>query len=794
MLTDLRFSARALAKNPGYALVAILTVALGIGANSAMFSVIHGVLLQPLAYSAPDRLVRVQEGRPGFTLNISYPNFLDWRARNPVFEDMVIYNTLASSVLTTKGPAERVQGGFAEARLFDFLGLPPLIGRTFAERESGAVILSHRLWQLRFGADPSIVGKSIVLDREPMTVIGVLPPDMRLANRDVWFHMRPETFRPVQMDRGNHPGFQALARIKAGVTLRQAQEAMTAIAKDLEKQYPKTNYNMGVMLTPMLEATVGAVRPILLALFGAVGFVLLIACANVANVLLARALGRGAEVAVRAALGAGRGRLFRLFLSESLLITLAGGALGMLLTGWGIDALKLLGARMLPRIDAIHVDAAVLAYTAALTAAATVLFGVLPAWQSSGVNLADALKQGGRGPSGAVRGRLRWMLISAEVAFSVVLLVGAGLMIRTIAALSGVDPGYRPQQLLAFNLHQTGTRYQTTAAITDFDQQLLTRLRDLPGLQSVASAWPFDLISFGVTPYLRMLDKPVAAGREPSILSAWVSPEYFATLGIPLRAGRVLTPRDRIGTPAAAVVNEEFVRRFYPHENPLGKRVALVGYDMLNPIEIVGVVGNTLRAGPAGGMSPEFYGAYAQLPVTGNSILIRTAQDPAQIAKAVRIAIASIDPEVAIDNVVRVEDMLAATVAGRRFTRTLLVIFAALALILAGAGIYGLVSYATARRTREIGVRMALGAGRGEILGLVLRQTFAPVGLGIVAGVVSAAGLTRYLAAQLYGVGTFDPITSCLVVTAIVAVSWLACWSPAVRASRLDPLVALRME
>jgi putative ABC transport system permease protein len=795
MWTDLQFSLRALAKNPGFALIAILTAALGIGANSAMFSVMRGVLLQPLPYRASDRLVRLQEGHPGFTLNISYPNFVDWRARNQVFEEMTIYNTMVMSTLTGSGPAERVQGGYAEARLFEFLGMAPMMGRTFAEGESEAVVISYRLWQTHFGGDPGVVGKMIRLDGEGVPVIGVLPPAMQLGRRDFWFHFRPEMLVPVQLDRGNHPGFQALARLPAGVTLEQARRAMSAIAKDLEKQYPTTNFNMDVMLTPMLDATVGNIRPVLLALFGAVGFVLMIACANVANVLLARALGRSGEVAVRAALGAGRMRLLRLFLAESLLLMIAGGALGALLAGWGVDAVKVLSDGAIPRADAIQVDALVLGYTAALTLFSALLFGLVPAWQFSRVNLAEALKQGGRGVAGRGAGhQLRWALISAEVALSVVLLVGAGLMIRSVGALSRVDPGYRAANLLAFNLHQTGMRYQKAAAVDALDEDLLARLRAIPGVRGAATAWPFDLISFGLTPYIRFQDKPVAPGREPAIQSAFVSPDYFAMLGVPLRAGRTFTRADRSGAPAAAVVNEEFVRRYYPNENVLGKRVSLVGYDELGAFEIIGVVGNTLRGGLAGGVSPEFYGAYSKMPVRGNTILVRTAGDPMQIFPSVRTELAALDPDVAIDGQIRVEDALSGTVADRRFTRTLLAVFGALALMLAGAGIYGVVSYATTQRTQEIGVRMALGAGRAEILSLVLRQTVAPLGIGLAAGIASAALLTRYLATQLYGVGTFDPLTLAMVAVVLAVTAWAACWSPALRASRLDPLASLRAE
>src|SRR6185436_17599788 len=452
MWADLRFTLRGLARNPGFTLLAILTVALGIGANTAMFSVVNGVLLKPLPYRDADRLMRLQEGRPGFTLNISYPNYLDWRTRNNVFDEMVIYNPVSSTTLTGRGDAEVLPSAWTEPHLFDFLGLAPSLGRTFRAGEDNVVVLSDRLWRTRFNADPALLGQSLTLSSQPYTVIGILPPEMRLSNRDVWFPMLPEKFSPPQKDRGNHPGFQSLARLKPGVTIDQARRGMTAIAKDLERQYPSTNFQMGVMIMPMLEATVGNVRPMLRLLTGAVGFVLLIACANVANVLLARGLGRQSEIAVRASLGAGRGRLFRLFLSESIVLAVAGSALGVLLASWTLDAIKITGARFLPRAAGIQLDSTVLAFTAAIAIISAILFGIAPAWQASRVNLLDALKQGGRGGTDSSH-KLRWTLIATEVALSVVLLIGAGLMIRTLAGLSQVDTGYRAQNLITFNLH-----------------------------------------------------------------------------------------------------------------------------------------------------------------------------------------------------------------------------------------------------------------------------------------------------------------------------------------------------
>jgi putative ABC transport system permease protein len=794
MLADLRFSLRALLKNPAFAFVAVLTIALGIGVNSAMFSVVHGVLLKPLPYRDASRIVWLQEGRHGFTLNISFANFMDWRARNRVFEDMVIFNTLSYATLYSKDGAEVLPAARTEAKLFAFLGLAPMLGRTFAPDEDNAVVISNRLWQRRFGGDPALLGRGITLNGQSYTVIGILPPDMRLENRDVWFHMVPGWFSPVQLDRGNHPGFHAMARLKTGVTLEQARSALNAIAKDLEKQYPATNFRMGVMLNRILDVTVGSVRPVLLMLLGAVSFVLLIACANVANLMLGRALGRGSEIAVRAALGAGRGRLLRLFVAESLLLAAVGGAAGIALASWAMDGLKIVGARALPRISDIRLDAPVVAYTAGITLLTALLFSLAPALQASRANLLDALKQGGRSGTAAGRQGLRWGLIAAEVALSVVLLTGARLMIRTLANLAHVDPGFRPEHLLALNLQQPGGRYSTQAAFDAFNESLTARLRQLPGVQSVARSWPFDLVSFSVTPHIRFVDKPVPAGQEPSVQLSIVSPDYFQAMGIAIRAGRVFSSRDRKGTPLVAVVNEQFAKRFYPRENPLGKRVSLVGWDLPGEIEIAGVAANTLRAGLVGAAAPELYVSDGQLAYPGATLLVRTAGDPMPLANAIRAAVTAVDPQVVPETPVRIEDALWNTVANRRFTRYQLLLFATLALLLATAGIYGVVSYSITQRTQEFGIRMALGAAQIDVIGLVLRKMAVPVAIGMLAGLLASIALTRYLGSQLYGVKAFDPLTLAGVAGMLALAALAGCWAPARRAGRLDPLTALRAE
>ena len=793
MLADLRFSIRALFKNPAFCLAAILTIALGIGANSAMFSIVNGVLLKPLPYRDSSRIVRFEEGRPDFRLNISYPNFMDWRARNQVFEDMVIYNAFGTATLSGKDGAEVIPSGMTEPGLFAFLGTAPVLGRTFSPGEQSGIVISDRLWKRRFSGDPSIVGKTIVLNGEATAVLGVLPPGILIDSRDIWYPLVAQWLSPTQLDRGNHPGFRALARLKANVSFDQAQRSMTSIAQDLEKEHPDTNHRMGVMLKLLLDDVVGSVRPVLLVLFGAVAFVLLIACANVANLMLGRALGRGPEIAVRAALGAGRRRLLQLFVMEGLLLAAIGGILGLVAAVWAIDSLKIFAASAVPRISDIRLDAAVVAYTAVITLATALLFSIAPAWQAWHANVADGLKLAGRGVSSARQG-LRWTLIAAEVALSVVLLTGAGLMIRSISNLARVDPGFRAGHLIAFNLTQASSGYSNPAAIQAFNENLAARLMTVPGVESVASSWPFDLISFGVTPRFQLVDKPVPAGREPSVQTAFVSPDYFRTMGIPLLRGRGFSALDGKDSPPVAIVSDSFARSYYPNESPIGKRINLVGWSFSRPLEIVGVVGNTLRGGLDSHPYPELYGCDRQMVFQGGSILLRSKGDPLQLTNTIRRTIAAIDPDVAMESPVRVEDAMWNTVANRRFTRYQLMVFAGLALLLAAAGIYGVVSYSIGQRTREIGIRMALGAVRIDVIALVLRRTARPVLIGLALGTASAAVLTRYIASQLYGVRTFDPVTLAAVCAVILLAAVAAAWGPMRRASRLDPLTALRAE
>lgn len=794
MLADLKFSLRALLKNPGFTLIAVLTIALGIGANSAMFSVVHGVLLKPLPFRDPDRLVRLWEGRPDSIVNISYLNFMDWRERNRVFEDMAIFNpTWSATLYGSEGP-ELFPGAATEPNLFDMVGRPPAIGRVFGTDETDAVVISDRLWKRRFGGDLATVGKSTIINGRNYNIVGILPPDMRLDNRDVWFPLLRNQLSTTQLDRANHPGFQAMARLKRGVSLDEARRAMNGIAKDLEKQHPVSNFRMGVIVRSMMDVAVGSVRSILLTLLGAVSFVLLIACANVANLMLSRALGRGSDIAVRAALGAGRGRLLRLFLAESLVLSIAGGALGIGMANWAIDGLKIVGARAIPRVAGIKLDAPVLAYTIGMTLFVGILFSLAPAFEAGRVNLLDALKQGGRTGNDGGRQAFRWVLISAEVALSVVLLTGAGLMIRTLSNLTTQDLGFRPDHLLAVNLNQPGGRFPNQAAFDAFNDTLSTKLRALPGVEAVARSWPFDLISFSVTPRIRLLDRQVAAGREPTVEVSMVSPDYFKVMGIALRAGRTFTGGDRKGAPLTALVNEQFVRSFYPKEDPLGKRVNLVGWDLPGDIEVVGVVANTMHAGLAAPQIAEVYISDAQLSFPGATLLVRSSGDPLQLAKSVRAAVKEVDPAVSTGTPVKLEDALSDTVANRRFTRYQLIIFAALALILATAGIYGVVSYSITQRTQEFGIRMALGAQKLDVIGLVLRRMATPVAIGLCIGLASSSALARYLSSQLYGVKAFDPLTMLGVALVLALAAFAGCWGPARRAGRLDPLAALRSE
>ena len=799
---DIRYAVRVLGKNPSFTFLAVLTLALGIGANTAIFSVVHAVLLAPLPYTESDHLIRITERMKTRQMNVSYPNYLDWRARNHTLDDLATYNPYGSATLTGVERAELLGGSRASENLFRMLGVQPVVGRTFTADEDrpGApdvVLISHSLWERQFGKDPDIAGREIILDSSPATIIGVLPPDFRLTNAAVWRPIQP-SLNANSLDRANHPGFAAIGRLKPGVTLDEARRDLESIAAALEREYPESNKDKTVIVTSLLDSMVGRVRPALVVLSVAVGFVLLIACANVANVLLARAVDRSREVAVRAALGASRARLARMFLVECLLLALAGGAAGVMLAAWGVDALRAAApAGILPRSGGIELNQSVLLFSLGASLLAGVVFGLAPLWQVSRTNLLEALKLGVRSATDSrARLRLRWSLVSVQVALSLVLLVGAGLMIRSLVALSRVDPGFRAQGLLIVRSGIPQNKYKDHAGVSAFVEQALEKVSAVPGVESAAAAWPFTTDGLW-TPAIQFQDRPRPAGQEPWVQAAVVTPEFFATMKVPLLEGRAFTAHDRQGAPGVAMVSERFAREFYPGENVIGKRVRMPGaegFAVPGWTEIVGVVGNTLRSGLAGRFTAEIYWPYAQFAVAFPSIIVRTPGEPAALMESVRGELVALDRDVVTYGATPVSDILGGSVADRKFYQSLLGVFAALAAILAAVGIYGVVAYLAAQRTREIGIRMALGAGRAHILAMMLRQGLAPVGAGLALGIAAALGLTRFLTNLLYGVPATDVLTFTSVAAGLAVVALAACWIPARRASRVHPVVALRYE
>ena len=796
MLLDLRYAVRALARAPFFTLMAAVTLALGIGANTAIFSVINTVLLKPLPYHQPERLVRFEEGRADFRLNVSYPNFLDWRQRARAFEDMAVFNPFGRTMVSDGDRPEVVQSGTAEARVFSVLGVAPVAGRLFSPEEHApgaprVVLVSYRLWQRRYGLDPAIVGRSIPIGGAPATVVGVLPRGFLLNDKDVWFPLGPH-ITPMQLDRGNHPGFMVFARLRDGVAIEEAQREMSAIAGDLERQHPATNHQMGVYVVPMVDYLLGHARSVLLPLGGAVAFVLLIACANVSNVLLARGLRRDREMSIRAALGARRWKLVRLFLAESAAIAALGGALGLLLGSWGVRAVHALPGFSLYRAADVAIDQSVLAYTIAVSIATVVFFGLAPALQLSRVDLMSTLRMGGASAAGGRGRRLREALIAVEVALALVLLAGAALMVRTVGRLSEVDPGFRPDGLLAVSLLQAPREDSGPHALRVVNQ-LLGEVTALPAVAGAAAAWPFDLTGLSWTPGVNFVHRPFPEGQEPSALTAAVTPEYFDVMGIPLRRGRLLGREDRPGAPVAIVVNETFVRRFFADTDPIGGRVTARGIPELADMRIVGVVGDTRRGGPARAVPAELYCAYAQFPVASPTIVVRArAGDPLPLAQAVVDRLATIDRDSAMASARRVSDAFDATVGTRRLIFVLLGIFAGLAVALTAIGIAGVVAYVVAQRTQEIGVRMALGADAGDVIRLMVRGALVPVIAGMVLGGALMVPFTRALRSFLFGVTPSDPWAYLAACVALLFAAVLAAYLPARRASRIDPLIALR--
>jgi predicted permease len=799
LLQDIRYGARVLGRNKSFTAAAVLTLALGVGANSAIFSVVNSVLLRPLPFDEPERLVRVYEKRLklGRTRNVvSAPDFLDWRAQNKVFDSVSAY-TGWSTALTGGDEPRQVTGTVASADLFRVLRAAPMMGRVFGDEEDrpGAarvVVISRRMWEGQFGADPSILGKTIRLDGVGHTVVGVMPADFEFPDREteLWAPLALNAQEPG--NRGSHY-LNLVARLRDGVSLEAAQAEMEGIAARLEEQHP-VNVGHSVNIFPLHDEVVGAVRPALLLLLGVVGFVLLIACANVANLLLARGASRQTEIAIRTALGAGRRRVLRQLLTESVMLALAGGALGLLLSAWGVESLlKLIPADM-PRASQIGVDRWVLGFTALVSVATGVLFGLLPALQVSKSNLHDALKEGGRGPLGGGGGqsRLRGILVVTEVAAALVLLVGAGLLAESLVRLRRVNPGFDPSNVLTMQLSLPPSKYKEPAQQAAFLDEVLRRAESLPGVRAAGAVASLPMGGNSASRYFQIEGRPPRpAGEGLNTRFNLVSANYFRALGVALKGGRHFDAHDTKGAPDVVLINETMARQFWPDEDPLGKRLRIGE----NPWRtVVGVVGDVKNDGLNAETKAEMFYPLSQSPLPFMTLVVRSETDPAALAASVRREVQEVDKEQPVYDVKTMEQRVAESVSSQRLTTLLVSLFAALAVTLSAIGIYGVISYTVARRTHEIGVRIALGARRADVLRLVVGQGMKMVLAGVVLGLAGALALTRLVSSFFFGVSAADPLVYGGVSLLLVAVALLACLIPARRAAKTDPMVALRYE
>jgi putative ABC transport system permease protein len=809
LLKDLRYGIRSLLKHPGFTAIAVITLALGIGANTAMFSVINAVLLRPLPYHDPDRVVTIWEESPErdlYQLPISYANYRDWMDQNHVFEQISAY-TFTNLNLTGAGEPARLSTVRTSANLFSLVGATPRLGRTFLaeeDKEGGnrVVILGHAFWQSRFGSDPAILGKSLTLNNQSHTVVGVMAPNFQFpvgfGYMGKVLNDPTDLYVPIaasgnEASRGNY-SFFALGRLKPGVTIDQARAEMTSIERRLEQQYPDTNTGIGISLIPTQEQTVKEIRPALLVLLGAVAFMLLIACANIANLLLARAASRQKEIAIRTALGASRLRVLRLLLAESLMLSLAGGLLGLLLAFWGTDALMALAPDNIPRLSEVGVDDRVFGFTLAVSLVTGIFFGLIPAIHASKPDLNEALKEGSRGAMGSSAGkRTRSVLVAVEVALSLVLLIGAGLMIKSFARLQQMSLGFNPENVLAVSLTLSQSSYPEAREQAAFFQETLDRLQSLPGVKSAGAttALPLTLELSGSDFRIEGHPEP-EAGKEMLIHTRSASPGYFGTLGISLIKGRDFSDRDTSDAPKTAIINNELARTYFSNEDPLGKRITFD--DGQSWISIVGVIGDVKQLGLDSSAKPEVYFPYLQVSDPSMSLVVRTTSDPLSLVAAVKNQIQTIDKDLPIDQAKTMQQLLAESVSGRRFNMLLLSVFALVALVLAVVGIYGVMSYTVTQRTHEIGIRVAIGAQSRDVFRMVIGQGMILAMIGVAFGLVGAFGLTRLMTTMLFGVEPTDPATFVSIAVLLTIVALVACCIPGRRATKVDPLVALRYE
>jgi putative ABC transport system permease protein len=800
---DVRFGARMLRKNPGFTLIAVFTLALGIGANTAIFSVVDGLLLRPLPYPEPERLVWLtnktsRDPRTG----ISYPNFSDWRERAQSFEGMAAFRS-ESFNLTGVEKAVRLRGRTVNWNLFKLLGVQPQLGRLFIAEDDrygapGTVLLSHGMWQEKFGGAADVIGKKLTLSGEVYEVIGVLPPGFEyFSPTDVFtpigLLLKPKT---GMTDRGTSMGLTALARLKPGVMLAQANDEMARLAAQVEREHPDVNTGKSAQAEPLQDILSEGVRQSLWILLGAVGFILLIACVNVANLMLVRAAERQKEIALRLALGAGRWRVVRQLLSESLLLALLGGAFGLAVGYWLLAGLLALAPPGIPRIKGVGLNLAVLLFTLSLAALTSVLSGLLPAWQAARTDLHEALKDGVRASAGVARALTRKTLLVVEVGLALVLLVGAGLLVRSMQRVLGVDPGFDPDNLLTMQMRPPTTAYND-ARYRAFYDECLSRVSALPGVRAAAITHALPIaagMQWGTGFYAA--DKPIPERAQfPITEFTPVSVSYFEAMGIRLLQGRGFNSADSANAAPVAIINATLARRIWPGENPLGKRLKLGLPENESPwLEVVGVVADVKAYGVESETPMQGYAPVAQMPPSSFWLVVRTTGEPLQTTAAIERAIHAIDKDLPVFAIQPMNQVLGNARAQRRLTMTVLVSFAALALLLAAVGIYGVISYSVKQRTHELGIRMALGAQRRDVLKLILAQGLKLTLVGAAIGLLAAFALTRWMESLLFGVRPTDPLTFVVIALLLLSVALLACWIPAHRATKVDPIIALRAE
>ncbi|MGA9770372.1 MAG: ABC transporter permease [Blastocatellia bacterium] len=804
LLKDVRYGIRVFIKSPVITGIILFTLALGIGANTIIFSVVNAVLLRPLPYNDSDRLVMVwgnnlKQGRD--RTNVSLSDYFDWQSRNDVFDDIVSTGPNLFNVTDQSEPFQ-VRGAIVSASFFSLLGVPALRGRTFlpSEEKEYLVVVGRDFWKNHLGSDPAVVGKPIALDDKPYTIVGVMPQEFQLPSSDIelWTTLAPvyDTGR-AQLQNRAFRAYRVIARLKQGVTLQQAQAEMDSVASNLEQAYPATNAGIGVRLAPLRDHIVGNVRIALLILLGAVGFVLLIVCVNIANLLLSQTASREKELAIRAALGADRARLVRQLLTESILLALIGGVIGLLLTFWGSDAVAKLNPGNIPRLDEMRVDGWLLSFTILISLIVGIGFGTMPAFLASQLNLEGVLKEGGRGSSSGVRGRYtRNILIVAEVAMALVLLVGSGLLIKSFIRLVKTDLGFDPNNVLTMRVILPQSRYPNPQQAADFFQQVVDRVQTVPGVEYVT-------VSSSLPPNLSQVRLPFTIDgqasqdprNKPLAQFFGITPNYFQTMGVSMLEGRDFSNQETAQSPPVVIINKSIARRFFADQNPIGKRLKLGNADSNNPwMTVVGLVEDVKYSGIDSDAESGFYVPFIQNVSLGAYLITRTTSDPQLLAESVRAAVMDVSRNGSISDVRTMDQILYTELARPRFNMVLLTSFAAIALVLAVVGVYGVISYSVSQRTREIGIRMALGAQRSDIFRLVLIFVLKLTVLGVVIGLGGAYAMTRLMSSLLFGVSTTDPLIFMSVAVILMAVMVAASYFPIRRAVEINPIAALRSE